>query len=341
MNKKKWNLAIAGATGAVGTVMLKVLAERKFPIANLHALASKRSAGQKVKYKNETLTIEDMENFDFSKTQIALFSAGGKVSAQHAPKATEAGCIVIDNTSHFRYEKDVPLVVPEVNPDDIAQYTKRRIIANPNCSTIQMLVALKPLHDHFTIERVNVATYQSVSGTGTPAIEELSAQSSDLLEGRAPSAKVYPHPIAFNVLPQIDDFQENGYTREEMKMVWETQKILDPAIRVNATAVRVPVVYGHSEAVHIECARDVSPEAAREILKGAPGVRVIDERVDGGYPTALTDAAGSDDVFVGRLRADITHPRGLAMWVVSDNLRKGAATNSVQIAERLIQSHLQ
>ena len=337
---KKWNVAVVGATGAVGTTMLEVLAERRFPTGEVHALASARSAGREVRYGDATLQVSVLEDFDFSGVDIALFSAGGGISEEHVPRAVAAGCVAVDNTSCYRYDDDVPLVVPEVNPDALARYVDRRIVANPNCSTIQMLVALKPLHDAFGIERINVATYQSVSGTGASAIEELKTQSRDVLGGRAAAPEVYPHPIAFNVLPQIDTFMDNGYTREEMKMVWETQKILDPAIRVNATTVRVPVFYGHSEAVHIECARDADVDEARKLLEGAAGVSVVDERKDGGYPTAVTHGAGDDTVFVGRLRADITHPRGLNMWVVGDNVRKGAATNSVQIAELLIRSHL-
>lgn len=340
MGEKNWNVAVVGATGAVGSMMLRVLAQRRFPLKAVHALASARSAGHELSCGDLTIQAQELDAFDFADVDIALFSAGGDISARHAPRAVEAGCVVVDNTSHYRYEDDVPLVVPEVNADDLRHYRKRGIVANPNCSTIQMLVALKPLHDEFQIERINVATYQSVSGTGAAAIEELRQQSRDALDGRELKTEAYPQPIAFNILPQIDTFQDNGYTREEMKMVWETQKILDANILVNATAARVPVIYGHSEAVHIECAREVSVEKAREVLAKAEGVSVIDERVDGGYPTALVHGAGDDRVFVGRVRKDISHPRGLDLWVVSDNLRKGAATNSVQIAEHLIRSYL-
>jgi len=282
-----------------------------------------------------------LADFDFSQVQIGLFSAGGSVSEEYAPKAAAAGCVVIDNTSHFRYDDDIPLVVPEVNPDAIAQYRKRGIIANPNCSTIQMLVALKPIYDAVGIERINVATYQAVSGTGKSAINELAGQTAKLLNGKKADAKVYPKQIAFNVLPQIDVFLENGYTKEEMKMVWETKKIFnDETITVNPTAVRVPVFYGHSEALHIETKEKISAATARELLSNFDGITVMDEHKDGGYPTAVSDSAGNDDVFVGRIREDISHPRGLNLWVVADNVRKGAALNSVQIAELLVKKYL-
>lgn len=334
---KKYDVAVVGATGAVGETMLSILAERNFPVNNVYALASSRSAGSRVRFKNGTLTVADLATFDFSKAQIGLFSAGGEISAQYAPKAAAAGCVVIDNTAHFRYDKDIPLVVPEVNPHAIAEYKTRGIIANPNCSTIQMLVALKPIHDAVGIERINVCTYQAVSGTGKEAIEELQAQTRALMNNGKAEAKVYPKQIAFNVLPHIDVFQDNGYTKEEMKMVWETQKIMgDESIRVNPTTVRVPVVYGHSEAVHIETRKKISASEARALLSKAPGVVVLDERKPGGYPTAVTEAAGRDPVYVGRIREDISHPRGLDLWVVADNVRKGAALNSVQIAEYLV-----
>jgi len=338
---KKFDVAVVGATGAVGEVMLSILKERDFPIGKIYALASERSAGSTVQFGNRELVVEDLANFDFSKVQIGLFSPGASVSAVYAPKAAAAGCVVIDNTSQFRYEDDIPLVVPEVNPQDIALYKNRGIIANPNCSTIQMLVALKPIHDAVGIERINVATYQSVSGTGKEAIEELGRQTAALLNFRDPEPKVYPKQIAFNVIPHIDVFQDNGYTKEEMKMVWETQKIMgDKSILVNPTAVRVPVFYGHSEAIHIETRKKITAAEARALLEKAPGVTVIDEHGDGGYPTAVSDASGKDATFVGRIREDISHPRGLDLWVVSDNIRKGAALNSVQIAEVLIQSYL-
>jgi aspartate-semialdehyde dehydrogenase len=337
----KFNVAVVGATGAVGEVMLEILAERDFPVDNVYPLASSRSAGGTVRFKGRSLTIEDLATFDFSKARIGLFSAGGSVSAEHAPRAAAAGCVVIDNTSHFRYDPDIPLVVPEVNPHAIGLYEARGIIANPNCSTIQMVVALKPIHDAVGIERINVATYQAVSGTGKPAIEELAAQTAALLNGKPAEAKVYPKQIAFNALPHIDDFQENGYTKEEMKMVWETRKILeDESIRVNPTAVRIPVFYGHSEAVHIETRDKIGAADVRGLLSHAPGIVVLDERKAGGYPTAVTEGAGLDPVYVGRIREDISHPRGLSLWIVADNVRKGAALNSVQIAELLIRDYL-
>jgi aspartate-semialdehyde dehydrogenase len=338
---KKFNVAVVGATGAVGEVMLEILAERHFPVDKVYALASSRSAGNTVQFGNQELTIEDLAEFDFSKVQIGLFSPGASVSAVYAPKAAAAGCIVIDNTSQFRYEPEIPLIVPEVNAHAIARYTNRGIIANPNCSTIQMVVALKPIHDAVGIERINVASYQSVSGTGKEAIEELATQTANRLNGKPIECRVYPKPIAFNVLPHIDVFMPNGYTKEEMKMVWETQKIMeDENIQVNPTTVRVPVFYGHSEAVHIETRRKITEVQARELLRKAPGVVVLDERKPGGYPTAVTEGAGTDPVYVGRIREDISHPCGLNMWVVSDNLRKGAALNSIQIAELLISDYL-
>jgi aspartate-semialdehyde dehydrogenase len=338
---KTFDVAVVGATGAVGEEMLKTLFHRRFPYGKVYAVASSRSAGEFVDFGDTELEVQDLATFDFAKVRIGLFSPGAEVSRVYAPKAAAAGCIVIDNTSQFRYEKDIPLVVPEVNPEAIAQYRNRNIIANPNCSTIQMVVALKPIHDAVGIERINVATYQSVSGTGKPAIDELVAQSGAALNGRPIDSKVYPKQIAFNVLPHIDVFMDNGYTKEEMKMVWETRKILgDDAIQVNATAVRVPVFYGHSEAVHLETRRKITADEARELLRKAPGVQVLDERKDGGYPTAVTEAAHEDAVFVGRIREDISHPCGLNLWVVADNVRKGAALNSIQIAEVLVREHL-
>jgi aspartate-semialdehyde dehydrogenase len=338
---KKYDVAVVGATGAVGETMLSILAERNFPVGNVYALASERSAGKKVAFGDNYLTVESLADFDFSKTQIGLFSAGGSLSEKYAPIAAAAGCVVIDNTSHFRYEDDIPLVVPEVNPEAIAQYTTRGIIANPNCSTIQMLVALKPIYDAVGIERINVATYQAVSGTGKEAITELANQTAALLNGREAESAVYPKQIAFNALPQIDVFMENGYTKEEMKMVWETKKIFgDETILVNPTAVRVPVFYGHSEAVHIETKEKISAQKARELLEKADGIKVMDERVDGGYATAVSEGATQDPVYVSRIRDDISHDRGLNLWVVADNVRKGAALNSVQIAELLIKDYL-
>ncbi len=338
---KTFDVAVVGATGAVGETIISILEERKFPVGTLYPLASARSAGSRVEFRGSYVKVQDLAQFDFSKVQIGLFSAGGDVSAIYAPKAAAAGCIVIDNTAHFRYEADIPLVIPEVNPHAIAQYPARNIIANPNCSTIQMLVALKPIYDAVGITRINVCTYQSVSGTGKEAIEELAGQSAALLNASPIEPKVYPKQIAFNVLPQIDVFQDNGYTKEEMKMVWETQKIFEDAnIKVNPTAARVPVFYGHSEAVHIETRDKISAAQARALLQKAPGVVVLDELKPGGYPTAVTESAGTDAVYVGRIREDISHPRGLDLWIVSDNVRKGAALNSIQIAEILIKDYL-
>jgi aspartate-semialdehyde dehydrogenase len=336
------DVAVVGATGTVGSSMLAILEERKFPIGKIYALASERSAAKHVVFNELQLKVEELAKFDFTKVRVALFSAGAAISAEYAPKAAAAGCVVIDNTSQFRYEADIPLVVPEVNPEAIAQYKNRGIIANPNCSTIQMVVALKPIYDAVGIERINVATYQSVSGAGASAIEELASQTAQLLNGQ-PLGKVdcFAKQIAFNVLPQIDEFQDNGYTREEMKMLWETRKILeDDSIRVNATAVRVPVFFGHSEALHIETRDKITVAQATKLLRQAPGVEVLDERRAGGYPTAVTEAAHKDAVFVGRIREDLSHPRGLDMWVVADNVRKGAALNSVQVAELLVKSYL-
>ncbi len=341
MSERQFNVAVVGATGAVGQTMLSILVNRNFPVGRLHVLASSRSAGKTVECKDETLTIEDLDQFDFNGIDIGLFSAGASVSEIHAPRAAAAGCVVVDNTSRFRMEPDIPLVVPEVNAHAIAQYKDRGIIANPNCSTIQMVVVLKPIQAAVGVERVNVCTYQAVSGTGQRAIEELRHQTAAWLSGEAIEAEVYPKQIAFNALPHIDKFQDNGYTKEEMKMVWETQKILeDPDLRVNPTTVRIPVFYGHSEAVHIETEDKISAKEVRQLLGGAPGIILMDEQGDGGYPTAVTDAAGNDAVYVGRIREDISHPRGINLWIVADNVRKGAALNSIQIAEILVKDHL-
>lgn len=337
----KYDVAVVGATGAVGETMISILEQRNFPVGALYLLASSRSAGKTVMFNGSSVRVTDLAEFDFSQVQIGLFSAGGSISAEYAPKAAAAGCVVVDNTSQFRQEPDIPLVVPEVNPEALAGYGTRNIVANPNCSTIQMLVALKPIYDAVGIERINVATYQAVSGTGKEAIEELAGQTARLLNGQSIESDVYPKQIAFNALPHIDSFEGNGYTREEMKMVWETRKIFDnPDIQVNPTCVRVPVFYGHSEAVHIETVDKLSAEEARALLSNAPGVVVMDEREDGGYPTAVGDSAGTDPVFVGRIREDISHPRGLDLWIVADNVRKGAALNSVQIAELLTETYL-
>jgi len=337
-NKSDITVAVVGATGAVGQTMLSILAERKFPASRVIAVASERSAGDKVDYAGGKLVVQDLSTFDPKGVDIALFSAGGSVSKEYAPKFAAAGAVVIDNSSAFRYDDDVPLVVSEVNPQDIGN-RPRGIIANPNCSTMQMLVALAPIHRAVGIERINVATYQSVSGAGRSALEELGRQTAAILSFADPSPSRFPVQIAFNLIPQIDDFLDNGYTKEEMKLVWETRKILgDDSIEVNPTAVRVPVFYGHSEAVHIETRKEISVEEARALLEKAPGVEVVDERRSGGWPTPVTHASGNDPVYVGRLRRDISHPRGLNLWVVADNIRKGAALNAVQIAELLVKS---
>lgn len=338
---RRWNVAVVGATGLVGGTMLSILEQRDFPIGEIYPLASARSLGRTVKFKGRDVPVQDLETFDFSKAQIGLFSAGASVSKVHAPRAANAGCVVVDNTSQFRYQDDIPLVVTEVNPHAIAEYRKHNIIANPNCSTMQMLVALKPLHDAARIERINVATYQSVSGGGQKAIDELAQQTEAVSRKEPVTAKIVAKQIAFNCVPQIDVFLDNGYTKEEMKMFWETQKILeDTSIRVNATAVRVGVFVGHAEAVHIETKRKLTEGEARTLLSKAPGVVVMDERQPGGYPTQVTEAAGTDPVYVGRIREDISHERGLNLWIVSDNVRKGAALNSVQIAEILAKTYL-
>jgi aspartate-semialdehyde dehydrogenase len=337
----KIDVAVVGATGAVGEAMLEILAERRFPVGTVYALASERSIGKKVAFGNRELDVEDLAGFDFSRVAIGLFSAGGSISAEFAPQAAAAGCVVIDNTSHFRRDDDIPLVVPEVNEEAIADYTARGIIANPNCSTIQMVVALKPIYDAVGIERINVATYQAVSGAGRSAVEELVRQTTTLLNGRPLEIAGDAKQIAFNAVPHIDTFQENRYTREEMKMVWETRKILgDDSILVNPTAVRIPAFYGHSEAVHIETRDKISAADVCELMRNAPGVTLVDGVETGQYPTAVTESSGNDSVYVGRVREDISHPRGIDLWVVSDNIRKGAALNSVQIAEILAKNHL-
>jgi len=328
-----FNVAVVGATGAVGETMLSILAERNFPAAEVIALASERSAGTQVQFGEATLTVQDLARFDPANVDIALFSAGGDISREYAPKFAAKGVVVIDNSSAFRQDADVPLVVSEVNPGEVKQ-RPRGIIANPNCSTMQMLVALAPLHRKYGITRINVATYQSVSGAGRSAMEELGQQTAQLLNFKDVAPEKFPLQIAFNLIPHIDSFEDNGFTREEMKLVWETRKILgDDSIAVNPTAVRVPVFYGHAEAVHLETRDKVSADAAREVLAAAPGITVVDEREAGGYPTPVTHASGRDAVFVGRIREDISHPRGLNLWIVADNIRKGAALNAVQLAE--------
>ncbi|RUO25203.1 aspartate-semialdehyde dehydrogenase [Aliidiomarina minuta] len=332
------NVAVLGASGLVGKQIIECLEERKFPVSKLIPLASSRSAGSEVDFRGESLTVEDVEHFDWSTVDIAFFSAGGSVSEKYAPLAAEAGCVVIDNTSHFRYDPEIPLVVPEVNAHALADFRVRNIIANPNCSTIQMLVALKPIHDAVGIERINVATYQSVSGSGAKAMEELAKQTAELLNGKQPTIEAFSRQIAFNCIPQIDVFLDNDYTKEEMKMVWETQKIFaDDSIRVNATAVRVPVFFGHAEAIHLETRQPIDAEQVKALLRDAEGVKLMAEAED--FPTQVGDSAGNDEVFVGRVRNDITHPDGINLWVVGDNIRKGAATNSVQIGEVLLRDY--
>lgn len=330
---KQFNVAVVGATGAVGEVMLSILAERKFPVGQIHALASERSAGGVVKFGDEDIIVRDLATFDPTGVDIALFSAGGSISKEYGPKFAAAGAVVIDNSSAFRYDDDVPLVVSEVNPE-AAKQRPRGIIANPNCSTMQMVVALGPIHRKVGIVRINVATYQSVSGGGRSAMEELGRQTAALLSFKEPDPKRFPVQIAFNLIPHIDDFQDNGYTKEEMKLVWETRKILgDDDIQVNPTAVRVPVFYGHSEAVNVETRDKITAEEVRALLSTAPGVEVVDERGPGGYPTPVTHASGRDAVYVGRIREDFSHPKAFNLWIVSDNIRKGAALNAVQLAE--------
>lgn len=338
---KTYNVAVVGAGSLVGEAILDLLAKRKFPIGKIYALEFETDGEQYVDFGNKTLDVESVENFDFSSVQIALFASTEAVAAEYAPKAVTVGCVVIDDSTCFRYDDDVPLVVPEVNPQAIAQYKQRGIIANPGSCVTQMLIALKPLHDVATITRVNIATYQSVSGSGREGIGELAHQTAQLLNARSVEAKVYPKQIAFNLLPHIDVFLENGYTKEEMKIVWETRKIMAaPDLQVNPTAVRVPVFFGHAEAVHIETARKLDAVQATDILSHAPGVIIMNERTPGGCPTPVTEAVNSDVVYVGRIREDISHVSGLDLWIVADNVRKGAALNSVQIAEILIRDYL-
>ncbi|MGA1757230.1 MAG: aspartate-semialdehyde dehydrogenase [Pseudomonadales bacterium] len=334
---KEVNVAIVGATGAVGEVMLEILAERQFPTKSVTLLASERSAGARIPFKDKNLTVKDLATFDFSETDIALFSAGGSVSEKYAPVAASQGCVVIDNTSFFRRDPDIPLIVPEVNLHTLGAFRNKKIIANPNCSTIQMVVALKPIYDAVGISRIHVSTYQAVSGSGKSGIEELAGQTAKLLNAQEVESRVYGKQIAFNAVPHIDDFQDNGFTKEEMKMVWETHRIFeDESIQVSPTCVRIPVFFGHSEAVYVETKSPLSADDAKSLLGSAPGVEVLDTRARGGYPTAVTEAAGADPVFVGRIRNDVSNPLGLHLWVVSDNIRKGAALNSIQIAEALL-----
>ena len=334
---QQYNVAVFGATGAVGETILEVLQERKFPVGELYLLASERSEGKSSRFNGKTVRVENVEEFDWSQVHIAFFSAGAEQSAKWAPIATEEGVVVIDNTSQFRYEYDVPLVVPEVNPEAIAEFRNRNIIANPNCSTIQMVVALKPILDAVGIARINVSTYQSVSGAGKAGIDELAGQTAKLLNGIPAEKEAFSQQIAFNCIPQIDQMMENGYTREEMKMVWETQKIFnDPGITVNPTCVRVPVFYGHAEAVHVETCAPIDAQDVIQLLENTEGVEVFQGE---DFPTQVRDSGGKDHVMVGRIRNDISHHSGINLWVVADNVRKGAATNAVQIAEVLIRDY--
>jgi aspartate-semialdehyde dehydrogenase len=340
MGNGSYNVAVVGATGVVGHEMISVLEQRRFPVKEIKLLASTRSAGEKLEFHGEDITVEVLGEDSFKGVEIGLFSAGGSISEKFAPVAAKDGCVVIDNTSAFRMDPQVPLVVPEVNPQAIGQYTNKNIIANPNCSTIQMVLVLKPIHDAVRIKRVVVSTYQSVSGTGKEAIEELEQQTRAVFNLQEIEVNVYPHQIAFNCLPQIDVFLENGYTKEEMKMVNETRKIMeDDSIRVTATTVRVPVFYSHSESVNIETEKKITPQEVRDLLSKAPGVVVEDDPSLLKYPLAIY-AAGRDETFVGRIREDQSIESGIDMWIVSDNIRKGAALNAVQIAEALIDKHL-
>ena len=334
--KDKYNIAIVGATGIVGESLLDIISSRKLPIENIIAIASKRSEGNKVKFGNQLLDIIAIDDYDFKDIDIAFFSAGSSVSQQYAPIAANAGAVVIDNTSEFRYVDDIPLVVPEVNPDAINKYKKTNIIANPNCSTIQMLVALKPIHDRYKILSINVCTYQAVSGSGKKGVDELLEQSHSYMNQQEIKSSIYPKQIAFNVIPFVDSFCENGYTKEEMKMVWETQKILDKDIKVNATAVRVPVLIGHSESVTIETESPISIEDIKSDFKNDNGIELIDNPGNDEYPTAFVDGHGTDKVYVGRIRKSLDNDNILNIWIVADNVRKGAALNSVQIAEQLM-----
>ncbi|MBT8407985.1 MAG: aspartate-semialdehyde dehydrogenase [Deltaproteobacteria bacterium] len=338
--KSEYHVAVAGATGAVGNEMLQILEEQEFPVASLKLLASSRSAGKTLDFRGESLHVEELRDDSFEGVDIALFSAGAAASRQFAPAAAESGCVVIDNSSGWRMDPEVPLVVPEVNPHAVADYRNKGIIANPNCSTIQMVVVLKPIYDAVGIERVVVSTYQAVSGTGKNAMDELTEQTRNLLTFQEVTPEVYPHRIAFNCFPHIGSFLENGYTEEEMKMVHETHKIMeDPNIRVSATTVRIPVFYGHSEAVNIQTERKLSAKEARVLLFQAPGVRVMDNPDERIYPMP-SEAAGINETLVGRIREDISNENGLDLWIVADNIRKGAALNTVQIAELLVKEYL-
>ena len=336
-----YDVAIVGATGLVGETLLSILEERNFPVGSIYLLASENSAGSKIQFSGKNITVETLQDFDFSQVKIAWFCAGGACSEKFAPIAADTGCIVIDNSSVFRNDYDVPLIVPEVNPDSLINYSARNIIANPNCSTIQMMLAVAPIHREVGIERINVSTYQAVSGSGKAGLEELAKQTTSLLNARDVEVSVYSQQIAFNVLPHIDVFEDNDYTREEMKMLWETQKILsDEQVAVNATCVRVPVFHGHSESVHLNTIGYISAAEVRELLKEAPGVEVLDSPQEQQYASAVVNGSGSDAVYVSRIREDLADNNGINMWVVSDNARKGAALNAVQIAELLIEKYL-
>tara|TARA_B100001113_G_scaffold160948_2_gene131582 strand:- start:651 stop:1673 length:1023 start_codon:yes stop_codon:yes gene_type:complete len=337
-SKDKYNVAVVGATGIVGESLLDIIFTRNFPVKNLHAVASQKSKGSKVKYGNKLLTVEALDEFDFSGVDIAFFSAGGSISKQYVPVATKHNCIVIDNTSEYRYVDNIPLIVPEVNGDEIVKYAATNIIANPNCSTIQMLVALKPIHDLYSIKSINVSTYQAVSGSGKDGVEELLEQSSSYINQRIIDKKVYPKQIAFNVIPFVDSFLENKYTREEMKMVWETQKILDKNISVNPTAVRVPVLVGHAESIYIETNNEIDIQTILSEFEKFKGITVVDDPENLDFPTPFEQGHGTDNVYVGRLRKCLDKKNALNLWVVADNVRKGAALNSIQIAEHLIRS---
>jgi aspartate-semialdehyde dehydrogenase len=336
---KKYNIAIIGATGNVGRELLDLLYERELPIENIYPLASSKSAGRSVKFGNKKITVLDLAKFDFANADIGLFSAGSDVSKIYAPKAAKQNCIVIDNTSYFRMDKDIPLIIPEVNKHDLKLYKNKNIIANPNCSTIQMLVALNPLHQLATVKRVVVTTYQSVSGAGKAAMDELYNQTKRIFTNQKPEAKNFTKQIAFNVIPHIDVFMEDGSTKEEWKMINETKKILDSNIEVSATCVRCPIFTAHAEALHIEFEQKITISEAKQALEKSEGVIVSDKRIDGGYITPI-EAARQDEVFVSRIRQDNSVENGIAMWVVADNLRKGAALNAIQIAEELIQNYL-
>lgn len=345
MHKHKimFNIAVVGATGLVGKTIIEILEQRNFPIKNLFLLASAKSVGETLLFNNKQINIDNLADFDFkaAKVEIAFFSAGSDVSAKYVKLAAAAGCIVIDNTSHFRYEKNIPLIIPEVNPDDLELYSNTNIIANPNCATIQALLVLKPIHDLVGIEKIDFVTYQSVSGTGKSAIDELVNQTIDALNGRVIEPKIYSKQIAFNILPQIDKFEDNGYTKEEMKMVWETHKILhDDSIKITVTAARVPTLYGHSVAIHIVTKKPIKANLVRTILSKIPYITVMDDPKNNIYPTIIPDAVGSDKTSVGRIRNFLNDDNGLAMWVVADNIRKGAALNAVQISEMLLTRHM-